>query len=96
MTQHVELVFFEGCPHAEEARERMRTALLHLNRPAIWTEWDIGQDRTPDTFRRFASPAVLVGGVDVSGGGEGEGMACATDGGPTVDMILRALQRAGR
>ena len=40
MTPHVALVYFEGCSHAEEARNRLREALALLPLPSAWTEWD--------------------------------------------------------
>ncbi len=95
MTPHVELVYFEGCPHAEEARNRLREALALLQLPPAWTEWDTERVHTPSTYRRFASPTVLVDGVDVSGGVEGAGMGCAVGGGPTAEVIVRALRSVG-
>lgn len=96
MTTKVELVFFEGCPHAARARERLRAALSYAGQETTWTEWDTMLPGTPASYRRYSSPTVLVDGTDVSGGAEGAGVGCAMDGGPTEEVILQALRRARR
>jgi hypothetical protein len=59
---------------------------------AVWKEWDLAADATPQQYRRFGSPTVLVNGVDVTGDrGAAAAMACRTDGAPTVDEISRRL-----
>ena len=96
MTQkHVELVYFEGCPHADEARNRLREAFEHLGLVPRWNEWDTGQEHTPSTYRRFGSPTILVDGIDVNGGVEGSGLGCVVGGGPSVTELVAAL-REGR
>ena len=90
----VELVFFEGCPHAARARERLRAALSHAGQEPTWTEWDTMLPGTPASYRSYPSPTVLVDGSDVSGGAEGAGVGCAVNGSPTEEAILQALRRA--
>jgi hypothetical protein len=70
----------------------VREALTFLGLPLTWTERDTGRDDTPSGYRRFASPTVLVDGVDVGDGVEGTGMGCAVGGGPTADVIVHALR----
>lgn len=92
----IELVYFEGCPYAAEARRRLAQALeaLHL-RPA-WREWDLGGDGVPDRVMGYASPTVLVDGHDVAGdAGLGAGLRCAAGGPPAVEAIIAAVRRAG-
>ncbi|MEP7380601.1 MAG: hypothetical protein ABI910_02890 [Gemmatimonadota bacterium] len=92
MTPHVALVYFEGCPHADEARRRMAQALTAAGLDSRWDEWDTGSPATPEPYRRFGSPTVLVDGTDVAGGVEGSGMGCVVGGAPAIDDILAALR----
>lgn len=84
----IELVYFEGCPNAERARENLASFL----EPGSWVEWNLSDEDTPERFRRFGSPTVLVDGRDVTGeGGGNAAMACRADGAPAVAVIRRAL-----
>ncbi|MEJ2216766.1 MAG: thioredoxin family protein [Gemmatimonadota bacterium] len=89
----VELVFFPGCPHTDEARRNLRVALQALGRVPEWVEWDRESPDTPEALRVYGSPTVLVDGRDVTGGGgEAAGAACRADGAPTVAQIRGALE----
>lgn len=89
----IELVYFEGCPNAEQARDNLRTALASSGELPNWTEWDVGSEATPDDYRKYGSPTVLVDGSDVTGpGGEHQAMACRADGAPSVGAILAKLR----
>lgn len=94
MTRSVELVFFEGCPNAQHARENIRTALASLGLREAWQEWDQKGTDVPDHVRGYGSPTVLVDGKDVTGGGAVGGMAlaCRADGPPAVEVIATALR----
>jgi mercuric ion transport protein len=84
----VELVYFDGCPNADEARDNLRAVMK--DRP--WREWNLHSEDTPDRVRRFGSPTVLVDGRDVTGEGEAAGaMACRADGAPSPEVIRQAL-----
>ena len=88
----VELLYFEGCPHAERARGNLRAALEKAGAAATWKEWDLAADATPKRYRRHGSPTVLVDGEDVTGDrGAAAAMACRTDGAPSVEEISRRL-----
>jgi hypothetical protein len=88
----VELLIFQGCPHAECARTNLRAALEKAGAPATWKEWDLAADATPQQYRRYGSPTVLVNGADVTGDwGTAAAMACRTDGAPSVEEIFRRL-----
>jgi hypothetical protein len=93
MTPRVELVYFEGCPHADETRRRLAQAMTSAGLEARWDEWDTGVPSTPDRYRRFGSPTVLIDGADVAGGVEGSGMGCVVGGAPATEAILAALGR---
>ena len=98
MAVRVELVYVEGCPHAEQARSHLRIALRRSGLPQVWVSWDRA-GLLPDQVCRFPSPTVLVEGVDVLGGGSrAEFAACAIGGAPPVEAIVAALVRvlAGR
>lgn len=91
MDEHtIELIYFDGCPNAEKARENLRAAAG----VAPWKEWNLSSDETPERFRRYGSPTVLVDGDDVTGeGGEIAAMACRADGAPSPNLIRGALAR---
>lgn len=92
----IELVYFQGCPHAAEARRRLRRALEALGLTPVWQEWDLGASDLPRHVIDRASPTVLVNGRDVTGTvGAGGGLRCATDGAPAVETIVAALRKAG-
>ena len=92
MTARTELVFFDGCPHADSARARLHEALTSLGLEPKWEEWDTGLATTPAAYRRFGSPTILCDGRDINGGVEGSGMGCVVGGGPSLDVITSALR----
>lgn len=90
----IDLVYFEGCPHAETARERLREALASLDSTTSWSEWDTEQAATPAHLRGYSSPTILVNGVDVERKLPTVGAGCAVGGGPTLKVLRRALAAA--
>lgn len=64
-TPRVELVYFTGCPHVENAREAIREAMMAEGLAAEWREWNRDDAATPETLRGYGSPTVLVDGHDV-------------------------------
>lgn len=93
-TIDVELVYFTGCPHVEEARRAIRGALALEQLPLAWQEWDQDDPATPTRVQRYASPTVLVGGRDVTGVHEGDAPACRADGIPAAETIRTAVRSA--
>jgi len=88
----IELIYFDGCPNAERARENLRTVLGDDS----WTEWNLSSANTPKRFRRYGSPTVLVDGRDVTGDNGGtDGMACRADGAPSPELIREVLSSLG-
>lgn len=88
----VDLVYFDGCPNADDARANLRAVLA----AGSWREWDLSSSETPDRFRRYGSPTVLVDGRDVTGdGGTTGGVACRADGAPSPQAIRKALAHHG-
>lgn len=93
----IELVYFEGCPHAGEARARLESVLASLGRPREWTEWVQDDEEAPEWTRRLPSPTILVEGESVTGAAAGtQGPACAPGGAPTSEMIRKALRTRER
>lgn len=94
--RQIELIYFEGCPNAKRARENLRAALERVGHDSgQWSEWNLESAGTPERFKAYGSPTVLVDGLDVTGGaGEGSAMSCRADGAPSIDTILRAVQAA--
>ena len=91
-TLHIELVYFEGCPNALQARENIRSAIEATGQPLEWSEWDLMAPSTPEGFRQYGSPTVLINGEDVTGEGPGAAaMACRADGAPSVGAIAEKL-----
>ncbi len=89
----IELVYFAGCPNVPTARENIRGALMQAggNQDA-WTEWDVEDAATPEHYRSFGSPTVLVDGEDVLGAaGGGAGLSCRAEGSPSVLQIVEAI-----
>lgn len=95
---NVELVYFEGCPNADAARENLRKAFVELKMEADWQEWDQNNDDIPDHLKIFGSPSILVEGTDVAGDPDDccQAKSCRIyEGGqnaPDVEMIKAALQ----
>ena len=84
----VELIYFDGCPNADRAREALRSVLESDS----WTEWNLSMEETPDQFRSYGSPTVLVEGRDVTGeSGSNAAMACRADGVPSPQQIREAV-----
>lgn len=88
---HVELIYFEGCPHAADARRRLREACDSLGVKPEWTEWESSRVTTPSHLRHYASPTILVDGRDVEGKPHTSGAGCAVGGGPSLEVLRRAL-----
>ena len=88
----LELVYFDGCPNASQARDNLREAIEESGPALTWSEWDLMEESTPADYRRFGSPTVLVDGEDVTGENVGtEAMACRADGAPSVATITARI-----
>jgi len=91
--KRIELVYFEGCPNAEQARVNLRAALERAGKRPEWDEWDLSAASTPERYRAHGSPTVLIGGEDVTGNGaQAVAMACRSDGAPSADTIVDRLR----
>jgi hypothetical protein len=82
-TLTVQLLHTEGCPYVEAARTALHAALV---RRGLTVDVD-------ERVGAFASPTVLVDGVDVLGRAATEAASCRLDR-PTERQILEALDVA--
>lgn len=93
----VELLYFPGCPHAEAAREQLRSAFATINRAPEWIEIDVTAENAPEHVRGFGSPSILVDGRDVAPSAEKSGVSCRlyadgdVRGAPALNAIVVAL-----
>jgi hypothetical protein len=92
----IDFLYFEGCPHAASARERLRDALSAMGAAVQWNEWDTGSDSTPEPLKGYASPTILINGVDVERKAPTSGAGCAVGGGPSLEALGAALAAAGQ
>lgn len=81
----VQLLYFDGCPSVPAAREVLREALGAAGLPVAFEEVDVTDPRVPATLRGWASPTILVEGLDVGGGCVGTGPGCRVY--PTPDGV---------
>lgn len=98
----VELVYFKGCPHVEDAREQLLRAIAEAGLDKKWTEWDRDDPSCPASLKGFGSPTILVDGKDVTGAAPtGDGASCRSyidehghvSGAPPLSSILAALKK---
>jgi len=91
-TPEIELIYFDGCPNADRARDNLRAAVNQSSEDLEWSEWNLMAESTPERYRQHGSPTVLVNGRDVTGEEHPvAAMACRADGAPSVDTIAAAL-----
>ena len=98
-THRIDLVYFEGCPNADQARENIRAAAGLAGLPperTEWSEWDLMSGDIPEALSEHGSPTVLVDGHDVTGTAPGaDGIACRADGAPSPEVIAARLGHGG-
>ena len=97
----VQLLFFEGCPHVDAAREALRRALESAGLGEVAVEQiDVDAASTPAEFRDWGSPTILIDGIDVAGERGPSGRSCrlygnaGQAGGPSQQLIEEQLRRA--
>ena len=97
-TRVIHVLTFEGCPHAEAAKEAARVALSRYDREVDLVDVDLLDPTIPAAYRKYPSPTILVGMKEVSpAGGTTDGLGCRAAGAPSVDDIGRAIEaRWGR
>jgi hypothetical protein len=99
----IQLVMFEGCAQVAAARELLSRVLSTSGGAAAFEEVDTEAAGTPERYRSYASPTILVDGEPV-GGAERHGSCCRLyqdDAGrlvgvPSEAALRTALARAAR
>lgn len=92
----IDFLYFEGCPHVNAARQRLRDALATVGVAEHWNEWDTGATSTPERLRGYASPTILINGVDVEHKTATSGAGCSVGGGPSVERLCAVLSAERR
>jgi len=91
----VQLLYFNGCPHAEGARAVLQSTLQSLGLPIAFEEVDTTAPETPPSLRGWGSPTFLIDGQDPFGGAPGHGTTCrlysGTQGAPSEPELRAAL-----
>lgn len=62
-----ELIYFPGCPNAEEARAQLVKAFIEARLTPRWSEYRTDDPDLPEHAHGFGSPTILVNGRDVTG-----------------------------
>lgn len=82
----VQFLSFPGCPRAPDLQAALGAALSTLEadqRARVRVESiDVHQPDTPDVYRRWGSPTLLVNGQDLVDSDPGEGLGCRIYPGP--------------
>jgi hypothetical protein len=99
----VEILFFEGCPHAQDAIDRAREAIRATRQDATVRLVKIRTKQEAVKARFLGSPTIRVDGVDVDSSVQGRsdyGLQCriysvdeARVGAPPLTWIEAALSR---
>ena len=61
----VELIYFDGCPNITEVRATLTKAMVEIQVPVKWTEWNQNDKDCPKDYSQYGSPTVLIDGTDV-------------------------------
>ncbi len=73
----IELVYFHGCAQVETARAALKRALEAAGLPTEWREWDQEAEHAPEWIQAYASPTLLIDGLDMCGPGSTiDGRSC--------------------
>ena len=87
----VEIVYFTGCPNVAAMRELVRRCLMRCGFDQAIDEVNTDEPTTPAEYRRFASPTVLVDGVDILAGALSDAAACRL-GMPSEAELIAAIR----
>jgi hypothetical protein len=110
MKPRIHLLYFEGCPNAEKARRNLASALsaAYLDSTG-WEETDVQLPSSPEEWRGFPSPTILVNGRNIEDGSTrpagaagaaddpapGSAGSCRLGGAPAIEIILKGLKLYG-
>lgn len=94
----IQLLYFEGCPNVDAARNALREALAAEKLDVAVEEIDVEAPSAPTWARGWGSPTILVDGVDVAGATPSDASSCCrlyADGAPDVAAIRARLSVGG-
>jgi mercuric ion transport protein len=94
----IQLLYFEGCPNVDAAREALHDALAAEKLDAAVEEIDVESPSAPSWARGWGSPTILVDGVDVAGAKPSDASRCCrlyAGGAPDVAAIRARISRGG-
>ena len=94
----IQLLYFEGCPNVDAARNALREALAAEKLDVVVEEIDVEAPSAPTWARGWGSPTILVDGVDVAGATPSGASSCCrlyADGAPDVAAIRARLSVGG-
>ena len=72
----IQLLTFAGCAHADAARELLARVLASSDAVHVVEDIDTGASGTPEHYREYGSPTILVDGEPIGGGEPIEGSCC--------------------
>ena len=94
------MLYTEGCPHVDLARERITHVLERLGLDVVPTERLVRSDAEAATTGFRGSPTILVDGTDPFPAERTAGLSCrlyptnvGLQGAPTVEQLLGVLGR---
>ena len=102
VTMDIELLYFDGCPNWEKARDRLAEALAATGNAG--TPIRLRRIETPEAAERTAfpgSPTIRIDGTDPFAPTDGVGLSCRVyrtvtglGGAPSVADLILALRQA--
>ena len=72
----IQLLTFEGCANADAARDLLSRVLASSGTAHVFEEVDTQADGTPERYRGFASPTILVDGKAIDDAETPHGSCC--------------------
>ena len=72
----IQLLTFPGCANAAAARELLARVLAGSGLAPAFEELDTQAEATPEAYRAYASPTILVDGVAIGGAETQAGSCC--------------------
>jgi hypothetical protein len=97
----VQFLSFEGCPRAPAALSALEAAIRSLPAELKFRlrRVDLMDPATPEDLKRWGSPTILLGGLDIAGGRPADAGNCRIYSGPggvpDAREIAEALLRDG-
>lgn len=91
----IDLIYDIHCPNIQATREVLKKTLLQKGFTPYWKEWERNSEKTPESFRRWGSPTLLINGRDILGASPSIANSCRiyqSGGVPSEKEILNAIE----